>query len=187
VGVNHDYSVQFGPDINYRASSRAEFHLFYTFLREYRAMRALNAATNTAGKISVLNDFEYSENTTYDIHTVGLGGTFHCTDDIKLVADYIFTHGNLAFAQAGSWTLGQGSDLVGGDPNMNDHSTDHQVKLHTVYDYSPSTQVFVGYQFDSVAMEDWALVGKSIGQVLTGNISPKYNVSTITAGLTLKI
>jgi hypothetical protein len=33
----------------------------------------------------------------------------------------------------------------------------------------------------------WALVGGSVGQVLTGDIPPKYNVSKITAAITMQV
>jgi hypothetical protein len=59
--------------------------------------------------------------------------------------------------------------------------------VHATYEYSEATSIYVGYQFDSLFMSDWALVGASTGQVVTGDVAPMYNVSTVMAGLTLKL
>lgn len=182
VGVNKDYNLQAGADLNYRFGEGLDGHLYYTFLRTYRDMRALN----NQGTISLPGVYEYSVGSTYDIHTAGIGANWQATDQLKLVGDYVFTYGSQAFAQSGSWTLGEGSQLIGGAPNLSTKSADNIVRLHAVYDYDAKTSFFFGYEFDSVDMSDWALVGKSLGQVLTGDIPPKYNVSTFTLGATLK-
>jgi len=49
-----------------------------------------------------------------------------------------------------------------------------QFRIHAVYEYSSSVSLYLGYQFDSLDLSDWALVGRSVGQVLTGDIPPKY-------------
>jgi len=171
VGIYRNYSLQAGPDVNYRLDKDTEFHFFYTFLRDYRAMRALNNLGTTYGVIS-----------TYDIHTAGLGATWQCTDKLKFAADYYYSYGGEGFSQNGSW----GSQAAG-DPLLNTHSSIHQVKLHATYEYSEATSIYLGYQFDSLFTTDWALVGASTGQVVTGDVAPMYNVSTVMAGLTLKL
>lgn len=185
VGINQDYSLQIAPSINYHVTKSTNAHIFYTFLRDYRTMRALNngagAATTTEPGVGY-----YNESTTYDIHTAGVGGDWHLTDELKLTADYVVSYGNQAFNQSGSWDNNQGSQTFGGDPNLNAGSWDNVVRLNAAYDYASDTQLFLGYQFDSLSMSDWALTGASVGQVLSGNLPAKYNVSTIMAGMKLK-
>ncbi len=192
-GVNHDYNISAGPDFNYKFDENLEVHTFYTFLRTYRAIRNLNSqngsnpgtGTTTVCSGSVACDY-YSEASTYDIHTAGIGGTWHANDRLKFIGDYIFSYGSQGFAQSGAWST-QGTQNFGGDPQLNTKSVNNQVKLRAIYDYTSSVSLFLGYQFDSLDESDWALVGKTVGQVLTGNIPPKYNVSTITAAVTLKL
>ncbi len=176
VGINRDYSIQGGPDLNYQIDAGTELHAYYTFQRSFRDMRALNEQSVVGGS----NFYEVAS--TYDIHTVGLGGTMQVNEKMKLVGDYTFSYGGQAFAQSGDWNLG-----VPGDPMLNTKSANNQVKLRAVYEYSPSTSYYLGYKFDSVDTNDWALVGASVGQVLTGDIPPKYNVSTITVAMTMKL
>ena len=171
VGIYRDYTLQAGPDLDYRLDKDTDFHFFYTFLRDYRAMNALNNLGTTYNVIS-----------TYDIHTAGVGVTWRCTDKLKFAADYNYSYGGEGFNQGGSW----GSQAAG-DPLLNTRSSIHQVKVHATYEYSEATSIYVGYQFDSLFMSDWALVGASTGQVVTGDVAPMYNVSTVMAGLTLKL
>jgi len=182
VGINHDYSIQAGPDLAYQVDKDEEVHAFYTFLRTYRAMRALNDQDNPTGPGAY-----YSEATTYDIHTAGVGGSWRASDKLKFSADYVYSYGNQRFVQSGSWTSGEADQPYGGDPLLNTSSANHLFKVHATYDYSPATSFYLGYQFASLDMTDWALVGASVGQVLTGDIPAKYNVSTVMAAMTLKL
>lgn len=176
VGLNRDYSIQAGPDLEYRIDQDAEVHFYYTFLRSYRDMSALNNQTVVGG-----SNF-YDVASTYDIHTAGIGGTWHATDKLKLVGDYTFSYAGQSFAQSGTWDLG-----YQGDPLLNTKDADNQVRVHALYDYSPSTHLYFGYEFDSVSMTNFSLVGQLAGQVLTNDMAPKYNVSTISAGVTIKL
>ena len=176
VGINHDYSIQAGPDVNYQIDQSDDVHFYYTFLRNFRDMRALNNQTNTAGG----NFYEVAS--TYDIHTGGIGGTWQVDDALKVVGDYTLSYGGEAFAQSGTWALGDQ-----GDPLLNTKSVDNQFKVHAVYEYSPRTTLYFGYQFDTVDTNNWALLGASVGQVLTGDLPPRYNVGRITAALTMKL
>jgi len=196
VGINHAYSVQAGPDFSYQVDQTQEVHAFYTFLRAYRAMRALSDADPTAVTGTNTNypnatppgpGFYYSEASTYDIHTFGIGGTWQANPKLKIEANYTYSYGDQGFAQSGTWTSGEGGQAYGGDPNLKADSTDHQLRINATYDYSPTTTFALGYRFDSLDLTDWALVGASVGQVLTGDIAPKYNVHTIMAAMTLKM
>ncbi|MDE1985732.1 MAG: MtrB/PioB family decaheme-associated outer membrane protein [Alphaproteobacteria bacterium] len=182
LGINHDYSVQAGPDMSYQVSPDEEVHAYYTFLRTYRAMRALNDGTSTTAPGTY-----YSEASTYDINTAGIGGTWRANDKLKFGADYIYSYGDQAFAQSGSWTSGEAGQTYGGDPLLTTASGNHQVKVHATYDYSANTSFYFSYQFTSLDMNDWALVGASVGQVLTGDVPAKYDVSTFMAAMTLKL
>jgi MtrB/PioB family decaheme-associated outer membrane protein len=183
VGVYHNYSVQAGPDITRQIDPDTEIHLFYTFLRNYRGMRALNDQSNP----TIPNVFYYTVKTTYDIHTVGMGGSWRANDKLKFGANYTFSYGGEHFNQSGSWDTAEAGQTFGGDPLLTNTSAIHQFTIHATYDYSPGTSFYLGYQFDSLSMSDWALVGPTVGQVLTGNIPPKYNVSTIRAAMTLRL
>ena len=182
VGINRDYNIQAGPDVNYQVDKDTEVHAFYTFLRTFRSMRALNDQNHTTSGGTF-----YSEATTYDIHTAGLGGTWRASDRLKFVADYVFSYGSQRFAQSGSWDTSEAGQTFGGDPLLNNASANHQFKVHATFDYSPDTSFYLGYQFASLVTTDWALVGVTAGQVLSGEIPPKYDVSTIMAGATLKL
>ncbi len=175
VGIDHDYSIQAGPNLSYHYAQGAEAHVFYTFLRTYRDMHALS---NTPVG-------EYDENTTYDIQTAGIGGTWKVAENTKVGADYIFSYGNQAFNQSGIWNLNQGQ-AFGGDPNLNTNSVDNQFKIHATYDLTKTTQLYLAYEFDSLDMADWALTGASVGQVLTGDLPAQYNVSTVMAAVKMK-
>ncbi|MDE2184488.1 MAG: MtrB/PioB family decaheme-associated outer membrane protein [Alphaproteobacteria bacterium] len=182
VGINHAYTLQGGPDLTYQADEATELHVYYTFLRTYRAMRALNNQDSTTAG----GDF-YSEASTYDIHTLGVGGTWRASDKLKFGADYVYSYGAQGFVQSGSWDTTEGGQTFGGDPLLNANSGIHQFRIHATYDYSPDTSYYLGYAFDSLDTSDWALVGVTAAQVLTGNVPPKYNVSRIMAGVTLKL
>jgi MtrB/PioB family decaheme-associated outer membrane protein len=182
VGINQDYSLQIAPSLNYHLSEDTNVHVFYTFLRDYRTMRALNAGSG----VTVPGVGYYSETSTYDIHTAGVGGDWHATDKLKLTADYTVSYGNQAFSQGGSWDTTQASQTFGGDPNLSTNSMDHVVRLNAAYDYTSAAELFVGYEFDSLSMSDWAMTGASVGQVLTGDVPARYNVSTVMAGMKLK-
>ena len=173
AGLTRDYSIQAGPDLAYQIDQNDEIHFFYTFLRNYRNLLALNAQTVVGG------GNYYQVASTYDIHTVGAGGTWQ---KLKIVGDYTFSYAGQNFAQTGTWDLG-----FQGDPSLSTKDADNQVKVHALYAYSDSTTLYLGYQFDSVNMSNFSLVGQLVGQVLTGDLAPKYNVSTISMGVTLKL
>jgi MtrB/PioB family decaheme-associated outer membrane protein len=174
VGVNNDYSITIGPDLNYRVTKDFDVHLFYTYLRTYRAMRALNSNGSTT-----LAD-QYGESTTYDIHTAGISATRQFSPKLKVGLDYVFSYGNLGFAQSGTWDTG-----YAGDPQLNVRSTDNTLRLHASYDYSANLAIYLAYQFDSLDMNDWSKVTNAY-QVLTGDVPPQYNVSTVIAALKFK-
>ena len=176
VGINRDYSIQIGPDFDYQISKTDKVHIFYTFLRTYRAMRALNNQGNGPG-------FYYSEATTYDVQTAGVSLAKQATPKLKLGADYVFSYGNVGFAQSGTWDNNEASQTYGGDPQLSTHSTDHQLKVHASYTYSPALSLYLGYKFDSLDTTDWALVGPTVGQVLSGALPPHYNVSSVVAAV----
>ena len=183
VGINRDYNIQVGPDLSYQVDKDSEVHAFYTFLRTYRAIRGLNeqdSPTTPGGNY-------FSEASTYDIHTAGIGGTWRASDKLKFGADYIYSCGTQGFAQSGSWDTMEAGQTFGGDPFLSTQSTDHQFKVHAAYDYSPDLSFYLSYRFDSLDTTDWALVGASVGQVLTGDVPPKYNVSTVMAAMTVKL
>jgi MtrB/PioB family decaheme-associated outer membrane protein len=183
VGVYHDYGVQAGPDLTRQISPDTEVHVFYAFVRTYRGMRALNDQNNP----TTPGVFYYQVQSTYDIHTAGAGGTWRASDKLKFGLDYTFSYGGERFNQSGSWNTDEAGQAFGGDPLLSTGSGIHQVRLHATYDYSANTSMYIGYQFDSLAMSDWALVGPTVAQVLSGNIPPRYNVSTIMAAMTIHL
>lgn len=178
VGINRDYSISVGPNASYKFSKDIETHLYYSFIRTYRSMRALNNGSS----VTTAGDWEYSENSTYDIHTAGIGGTWQANEKLKFGADYIFSYGSQAFIQAGSWTASEGTDAAG-DPRLTTKSADNQFRIHASYNVTDKCELYLGYQFDSLDMSDWALTGATVGQVLTGDVPAKYNVSTILAAV----
>ena len=155
LDLNHQFSEALGP------ISIIHFHR-----EHFRDMRGLNNQTSPAGG----NFYEVAS--TYDIHTAGIGGTWLVDEKLKLVGDYTLSYGGQAFAQSGTWALGDQ-----GDPMLNTKSTNNQVRVHAVYSYSPDTTMYLGYQFDSVDTNDFALLGASVGQVLTGDLPARYNVN----------
>jgi len=183
VGVYHDTSLQAGPDLTTQIDEDTEIHAFYTYMRTYRGMRALNDQHSP----TIPGVFYYTVQSTYDIHTAGAGGTWHATDQLKFGADYTFSYGGQRFNQSGSWNTDEAGQTFGGDPVLNAGSGVHQVRIHAIYDYSPGTSFYLGYQFDSLAMSDWALIGPTVGQVLSGNLPAHYNVSTIKAAMTVRL
>lgn len=176
VGVNRDYRIQAGPDLNYQITENEEVHFFYTFLRYYRDMRALNNQSVPGG-----GNF-YSVASTYDIHTAGISGNWQASDKLKLVGDYTFSYAGEGFVQTGTWDLG-----FPGDPRLSTKSVNNQVRMHADYEYSKDTSFYLGYEFDSLDTSDWAMVGASVGQVLTGDVPAKYNVSKIIAAMTVRL
>ncbi len=183
VGINRDYTLSSGTDLTYTISRDTELHAYYTFMRTFRAMRALNDQNSP----TISDMFYYEVKSTYDIHALGLGGTWRASDKLKLSADYEFSYGGEQFVQSGSWSTDQAGQTFGGDPLLSTGSGIHHVKLHAAYDYSADTSYYVSYQFDSLAAADWALIGPTAGEVLTGNVPSKYNVSTIMAAVALRL
>jgi hypothetical protein len=94
----------------------------------------------------------------------------------------LFSYGGETFVQTGSWDTG-----YPGDPLLNTKSVNNQVKLHLDYAYSANSEYYLGYEFDSLDTADWQLIGAAPGQVLTGNLPPKYNVSKFTAAMKIKL
>ena len=180
VGINHDRSVNLAPDLTYRLSEDDEFHLFYTYLQTYRAMRGLNGNSST----TVQN--YYAEATTYEIQTAGVSLSHRVNARLKVGADYIYSYGNVGFEQNGVWNYAEAGQTYGGDPYLSTKSNEHQVKLHASYVASKSLSLYLSYRYDSLDTTDWALVGASAGQVLTGDLPPRYNVHTIMGAAALK-
>ena len=167
VGVNQDRSINIAPDLTYRLSEDDAFHLFYTYMQTYRAMRALNGFASTT-----VQNF-YAEATKYEIQTAGVSVSHRINAKLKVGADYIYSYGNVGFNENGVWNSGVG------DPYLNTRSNEHQVKLHASYVASKRLSLYASYRYDSLDTTDWALVGAFAGQVLTGDLPPKYNVHTI--------
>ncbi len=180
VGINHDSSLQIAPDFNYQFNEDNSVHVFYTYFQTYRAMRALNNQSVVGG------GNYYSEATKYEIHTAGISATHRVNAKLKVGGDYTYSYGNVGFTQSGTWANNEAGQVYGGDPYLNTKSADHQVNIHAAYTCSNRMSVYLGYRFDSLDTTDWALVGASVGQVLTGDIPPKYNVHSIRAAMTLK-
>ncbi len=176
VGVHRDYSISGGPDVNYQIDKNEEVHVYYTFVRNYRAIRGLNNQSDPTG------GNYWAVGSTYDVHMGGIGGTWQASDKTKVVADYIVSYAGQEFAQSGTWNLG-----FAGDPLLTTKSVDNQIKIHADYDYDVHTSFYLGYQFDSVDTSNFSLVGKLPGFVLTGDLPPKYNVSKFTAAMTLTL
>ncbi|MDR3415601.1 MAG: MtrB/PioB family decaheme-associated outer membrane protein [Nevskia sp.] len=175
VGTRRDYSAKAGPDLAYRIDEDREVHLFYSFLRTYRSINAL--ASNTTAAVPQY----YYDSNTYDIHTAGVGTTWRLNTKVKLGADYTYSYGNEAFTQSFP-----AAATNTGDPLLGAHSSDNQFKVYSVYDYSKRMSVYLGYRFDSLDMTDWTLPGMTVGQVITGDLPARYNVSTVNAAFIYK-
>ena len=137
TGLQHMSNIQAGPDLNYQISPIADVHFYYTFLRYTRDQRNLNGNNLPGG-----NNY-YSVDSRYDIHSTGIGGTWHVRDNLKLVGDYLLSYGGETFVQTGSWDTG-----FPGDPLLNTRSVNNQVKLHLDYAYSATSEYYLGYEFE---------------------------------------
>lgn len=73
-------------------------------------------------------------------------------------------------------------------------SMDNSVNIHADYAYSPDITVHMGYGFDRLIMNDWALwgAGAPVGenatglQLTTGEGNPSYAVHTILTSVSFK-
>ena len=173
VGINSDRSINIAPDLSYKPNEDNEFHAFYTYLQTHRAMNALNNQSVVGG------GNYYTVDTTYEIHTAGVSASHRISPKLKVGADYIYSYGNIAFNQSGTWDNNEVGQTFGGDPLLSLKSDQHQVKLHASYVASKRLSLYVSYRYNSLDTTDYALVGASAGQVLTGDVPAKYNVHTI--------
>jgi hypothetical protein len=144
------------------------------------SMRGLNDGVNA--DITIPGNWQYAENTTCDIQTAGIGGTWQVTEKLKFGGDYIFSYGNQVFIQTGSTSTSEGGGLPA-TPRLSTGSANDQVRIHASYQLTESFEMYLGYEFDSLDMSDGSLVGATAGQVLTGDLPAKYNVSTFMAAV----
>lgn len=179
VGINRDYSWRVAPDVTFQPNKDTDIHLFYTFMRVYRDMRALNNQSAPGGNF-------YNVATTFDLQTAGVAFKRQMSPKLKIGAHYLYSYGTQAYAQSGTWANNEASQAFGGDPNLSTRNVDHQVQLFMSYAASDRLQWRLSYRYDTLDATDWALVGATVGQVITGDLPPKYNVSTVLAAMSLK-
>ena len=180
VGINHDRTIDIAPDLTWRLNDDDQVHLFYTYLQTWRAMRALNDQSVPDG------GNYYSEATRYEIQTAGVSVAHRVNARLKVGADYVYSYGHQGFRQNGTWANDEADQVYGGDPYLSTSNSQHQVRLHASYVASRSLSLYLSYRYDSLDTTDWALVGASAGQVLTGDIPAKYNVHTLMGAAVLR-
>ena len=176
-GRTRDYKITAGPDLNYRFSPDTEAHAFYTFERSY----------NTFDDNSVANpgahpQDNWSETTTADTHTFGMGGTTKPFGDVKVGADYYFSYGFSDFAESGviAGVVGAPIDQL---PNVT--SMLNSFKLHGEYEYAPGVTLYLGYGFDRLISNDWAMYGATAAYS-SGEGNPSYAVHSVISRVSFK-
>jgi hypothetical protein len=147
---------------------------------------------NSSGAGSVNNSLNWTEATTADTHTAGVGGSWKVTDNFKLGADYTFSYALNGFNQNGPAAAFQAGS-VPGDQLPNVTSMLNSLSLHGEYEYQPGVTLYVGYGFDRLDMSDWSAWGGNFvgtaatsGAFLSGQNDPHYNIHTILTKVSFK-
>ena len=176
-GLSQDYKISGGPDLSYRISPDADAHVFYTFERSFRTMRMNPSSTGNPS-----TNPDWTESTTADTHTLGLGGTWKVAPDVKLISNYLVSYSNSGFDEQGIVTGGAGL------PNL--ESMMHSFSLAGDYEYVPGVTFHLGYQFNYMYMKDWSLWGTAYTSgtngLLTGEGNPNYSVHSVVSSVSFK-
>ena len=173
VGLQNDLTMQFGPSLTYSLTRDTGATVFFSHVVDNRQLR------NLMGGSAAPNPVYDIESTTYIIDSAGIDLKWAVNDRLKVGADYAISHGNQSFAQMSSNPAAAGANL--GDPYLSNSTIDNQVRAHAVYELAPGLQVGLMYSFDTIDLTDYALAGPTIGQMVTGDLAPHYNVSTLMA------
>lgn len=172
-GVKREYAVSAGPDATYRIADGFDTHAFYTFQRTYRTM-AMTGGTD-ATRISAA----WSEATTIDTSTFGMGATWVPMANWKFGSDYLFSYGN-----EGIYESLAGSAVSGDQLRVN--TMTHSAKVYGEYEFEPGSTLYFGYSYDRLISSDpllwggqFAGTGGVSGTFMSGESNPSYAVHTI--------
>ncbi len=179
-GRTSDYKIMSGPDLNYRFSPDAEAHAFYTYERTFSSFND-NSIANPAANPS----YNWKEYSTSDTHTVGLGGSIKPISNLKIGADYNLSYGMMDFAESGNF-LGTAVNSLASAQLPTVTSMLNSFKLHGEYEYVPGVTLYLGYGYDRLTSNDWALVGTVSQAYTSGQSNPSYAVHSVVSKVSFK-
>ena len=185
-GRTRDYKIAFGPDLNFNFGPDTETHLFYNFERVFNTFNDTSRTNNGSSLGGNSTYYDWTEKGTQDTHTVGLGGTSRLSSDFKIGTDYLFSYGNLDIEQGGVISS-SGAAITSQLPQF--MSMLNSFKAFGEYEYVPGVTFHLGYTFDWMYSNDWAMVGPtSLSATLfsTQQKSPSYVVHTVLSRVAFK-
>src|SRR5208282_5550663 len=88
-GVQSDYNLTVGPDVNYRPTDNVNLHFFYTYERIFFNNTGNGACSNSnTGTVCGGSAGYFQNKYTSAVHTAGMGSDWQVTDKLKLGAQY---------------------------------------------------------------------------------------------------
>ncbi len=183
-GVRREYMVSSGPDVSYRVTEGLDAHTFYTFQRSYRSM-AMSKGSEVANPQTTIG-LNWSEATTIDTSTFGLGATWKPSNEWKFGFDYLFNFGN-----EGVFVSLPGKGFSGEEWRVD--TMNNSVKVFGEYEFVPGASLNLAYNYDRLVTDDpfawgspfYGTAGTS-GALLTGQGNAAYNVHTVMSRVSYK-
>lgn len=188
MGIVRDYNLTVGPDISFRPSDRASFHLYYTYQRIYFDNRG-NGACAASNTGNCLGSAGYWQNEyTSSVHTAGIDAEWQATDKLKLKGDYTMSFGSVLFSQFNGVTVPVRQfsyQNVVDYPDID--SRLYELNLSAHYRVARNIEWALLYRWSKFHNNDWnnfappiqptTQGGSTISILTPGYPPPEYNVS----------
>jgi hypothetical protein len=195
-GVKQDYTLTFGPDVNYRPTKDLNIHLFYTYEQLFYNNLG-NGACSTSNTGACAGSIGYFQNKdTSTTHTVGISADWQVNEKLKLRGDYTYSFGTVMFSQYNGVFV---PNPTASYQNVNNYpdidSTMHNVTVTATYQLRPNIELVAQGMFSYYHDNNWndtanAIqgAGTSAISILTpGYSSPNYSIGMIMTGIRIKI
>ena len=196
-GVQQDYNLTVGPDVNYRPREDVNLHFFYTYERIFYNTTG-NGACSNSNIGACLGSAGYFQNKyTSAVHTGGMSGDWAITDKLKLKGEYTLAYGSVMFGEYNGVFVAAPTLSYQNVSNYPDiDSLMNNLKLTATYAVAPTMDLLLQGTWTYFHNNDWkdspgTLVGTttggtSIGYLTPGYGSPNYSITTLMTGVKFK-
>ncbi|MGA2089829.1 MAG: MtrB/PioB family outer membrane beta-barrel protein [Stellaceae bacterium] len=195
-GVQQDYNLTVGPDLNYRPREDVNLHFFYTYERIFFNTTGNGACSNTNTTAACLGSAGYFQNKyTSAVHTGGMSGDWAVTDKLKLKGEYTLAYGSVMFGEYNGVFVANPTLSYQNVSNYPDiDSLMNNFKLTATYAVAPTMDLLLQGTWTYFHNNDWndtagpiQGAGTAAVSILTpGYSSPNYSVATVMTGVKYK-
>jgi hypothetical protein len=158
-GIKRDYTLTFGPDVNFRPNKNLDVHIFYTFEMLFydnfgngacstAAQAATAACARTAGY------FENKDTST--THTAGISGEWKINEKLRFRGDYTISYGTVMFGEFNGvfvTTPTASYQNVANYPDIN--SLMNSFRLTASYDLRSNVELVAQAAYTQFHSNDW--------------------------------